>query len=282
MPTGSVDVPTGSVDVPTGSVDAPTGSVDAPTGSVDVSTDSVDVSTDSVDDLRERRIHEESELKKLKDSLEPLNRKSENLERKIDKFNDEAGLKRWLPETLGGSPLEKELVSAMEKQEEIEIEAASIRKLIEERQEVIACIDRKLDGESCDSFLDRLSDPKKAWEDTSRVWEDTTSQIWEDTGKVWEETSKAWEETSKAWEDKWWSNPSKIWEIVDLARAAAENMVMLLVVIVIKNIVIPLVFLMIVLKCSLPMVGYCMRLIPNMKQDVRKLRDAPEQKDRET
>lgn len=193
----------------------------------------IDVPTDSIDDLRKRRTHKEAELEDLRDSLESLDRESENLERKIDKLNDEAGLRRWLPETLGGSSPEKELVSAMEMQEEIELEVALIRERIEEGDEAIACIDRQLDGESCDSFLDR------------------------------------------------WSNPSKIWEVVDKARIVAENMVMLLVVVVIKNIVIPLIFLMIVLKCSLPMIRYCMRLIPNMKQDVEKLRDASEQKGRE-
>lgn len=193
----------------------------------------IDVPTDSIDDLRKRRTHKKSELEGLRDSLESLNRDSENLERKIDKLNDEAGLRRWLPETLGGSSPDKELVSAMKMQEEIELEVALIRERIEEGDEAIACIDRQLDGESCDSFLDR------------------------------------------------WSNPSKIWEVVDKARIAAESMVMLLVVVVIKNIVIPLIFLMVVLKCSLPMIRYCMWLIPNMKQDVEKLRDGPEQKGRE-
>ena len=193
----------------------------------------IDVPTDSIDDLRKRKTHKKSELEGLRDSLESLNRESENLERKIDKLNDEAGLRRWLPETLGGSSPDKELVSAMKMQEEIELEVALIQERIEEGDEAIACIDRQLDGESCDSFLDR------------------------------------------------WSNPSKIWEVVDKARIAAESMVMLLVVVVIKNIVIPLIFLMIVLKCSLPMIRYCMWLIPNMKQDVEKLRDGPEQKGRE-
>ena len=73
----------------------------------------------------------------------------------------------------------------------------------------------------------------------------------------------------------------KIGEVVDMAREAAQRMTMLLAAVVIKNIVIPLVFLAIALKGSLPMIRYCMRLVPIMKQAPKRLQDSREQADRE-
>ena len=66
----------------------------------------------------------------------------------------------------------------------------------------------------------------------------------------------------------------RIAEIVGKAGDIASYTAKLLVAVVIKNIVFPLVFLMIAVKCSLPFVWYWMRLVSNMKQDARGLRAA--------
>ena len=66
----------------------------------------------------------------------------------------------------------------------------------------------------------------------------------------------------------------RVAEIVGKAGDIASFTAKLLVAVIIKNIVFPLVFLMIAVKCSLPVVWYLMRLVSNMKQDARGLRAA--------
>ena len=187
----------------------------------------------SVDDQRlgEQKAHKESELEDLKRSLTSLEKKSVKLDGRIDKLNEEAGWRVWLPEVIGGRSPGKKLAAAKARREEIGHEMDQIQQQIEEGDEVLECIDRRLAGESCDSILEKLSNAGK-------------------TGF------------------------GRIAEIVGKAGDIASYTVKLLVAVVIKNIVFPLVFLMIAVKCSLPIVRYLMRLVSNMKRDARGLRAA--------
>ena len=64
-----------------------------------------------------------------------------------------------------------------------------------------------------------------------------------------------------------------------MAQDMATGIAKLLAAIVIKNIVIPLMFLMIAVKCSLPVIKYSMRLVSNTKRETRELRNTPVQTD---
>ena len=89
------------------------------------------------DDLQEQRARRESELKNLRDSLGPLEREAGDLEKEIDELDDGSGLRRWLPEVIGGESPGKELASAKERREEIGLEIAEIRQEIEEASEAV-------------------------------------------------------------------------------------------------------------------------------------------------
>ena len=195
----------------------------------------IDTTVGSVDDQRlgEQKARKESELEHLKRSLASLEQESEALDETIGKLKDKAGWFRWVPEAIGGKSPGKKLTSKKARREEIGHEMDQFQQRIEKGDEVLECIDRRLAGESCDSFLDKLSSAGYA----------------------------------------------RIAEIAGKAGDVITSTANLLVVVVIKNIVFPLVFLMIAVKCSLPIVRYSMRLVSNMKQDAREMRDALGQAD---
>ncbi len=60
-------------------------------------------------------------------------------------------------------------------------------------------------------------------------------------------------------------------EIVDKSKQMVKNITYLLIAIVIKNILLPLAFLAITIKCSLPIARYSMRLVSGLKRDSKEL-----------
>ena len=168
--------------------------------------------------LGEQKSYEISEAERLKESLATLERESKTLEQRIEKLDDEAGWRGWIPEAIGGKSSDERLTSSKARHEEIAREIEQIQYQIRERQEVLECIDRRLAGESCGSFLDKLSDAGK-------------------TGFT------------------------RISEIVEKSDDLITTLPRLLAVIVIKNIAIPLIFLMIAVMCSVPIAKYGIRFL---------------------
>ena len=72
---------------------------------------------------------------------------------------------------------------------------------------------------------------------------------------------------------------SQVTAIVDKSSGMVTSIVQLSVAIVIKNILFPIVFLMIALKCSLPVIRYAMRKSSAWQQDLRELPDSLRQLD---
>ena len=107
--------------------------------------------------LADQKSQQEAELEGFKDKLASLGRKLEDLNRKIDEFEDEAGWRGWIPEMLGGSPPGEEMASLRAEREEKEREMDRVQQRIEEGEGARKCINRRLAGESCESFWDKLS-----------------------------------------------------------------------------------------------------------------------------
>ena len=74
---------------------------------------------------------------------------------------------------------------------------------------------------------------------------------------------------------------SRIVEHVDMSGDIATNIVKLLVAVIISNIIIPIVFLIIAIKCCLPIIRYSMWLVQDARRDVRALRNMQERTDRD-
>ena len=194
----------------------------------------------SVDDrpLADQKSRQEAELEEFEDALASLRQKSESLDVEIDAHEKETGLRGWLPEWLGGRPPGKELASARAKREDTGREMDRVQEKIGEGRNTLECIERRLAGESCESFWDKLSSAG---------------------------------ETGYA----------RIREIGDLAADMATSTTRLLAAVVIKNIVIPLLFLTIAVKCSVPIIRYSMRLVEGTRREAGTLRNLPEPTDRE-
>ncbi len=72
---------------------------------------------------------------------------------------------------------------------------------------------------------------------------------------------------------------SQVTAIVDKSSGMVTSMVELSIAIIIKNILFPIVFLMIALKCSLPVIRYAVRKSSAWQQDLKELSDSPRKLD---
>ena len=217
--------------------------------------------TDSVDDrsLADQKSQKEDELEGLDGALDSLRQKlgTESLLERFTQFQTDSVDDRPLPDQKiqkeakleglgealdllkrGFDTLDKELISTKARREEIGHKMDQIRRQIEEESEILECIDRRLAGERCESFLERLSSAGKA-------------------------------------------EYARIARIVDMAGDMTTNIIKLLAAVVIKNIVIPLVFLVLAVKCSLPMIKYSMWLVQDTRREVGALRNMSERTDQE-
>lgn len=199
--------------------------------------------------LLEERQKISGESENLRRALTSHQQESDELDKYI---NDLGGNSSWRDEPLNrtreilgtmremlGSPSEEqasakesreevrraeELASAKEEREEIRRKIENIKEQIDQNKERIACIDRLIAGEDCDSLLDDMK------------------QMFSQGVKV---TSQAWSKVSMA-------RFASISEIVEKTKDMVTSMTKLLVVIVVENIILPIVFLMIAVKCSVP------------------------------
>ena len=197
---------------------------------------------DSVDtqQLEEERPRLESSLAKLKKSLSSYQQEAEKLDKRIDQLNEKVGWGQWVlervPGFLGGAPPEKELVSAKEKREKIDQKMEGIQERIHAINEELECINKRLAGKSCDSLLSKFSSIPSA------IIPDAIKTFF--TGFT---------------------------EFPEKANEMVKNITKLLAAIVIKNILLPLVFLLIAIKGSFPFARWAMRLVSGSRRELQEL-----------
>ena len=112
--------------------------------------------------LQKKRTDEETRIQGLEESKASARQEMERLDTRIGKLTDEAGWRRVLPEILGGISPGDELRTATERRREVDREIGRIEDAIDESEEALECIDRRIAGGSCDSLLDRVSKAGKA------------------------------------------------------------------------------------------------------------------------
>ena len=164
-----------------------------------------------VQSLAAQKARKESELNDLKEPMASYTQESEQLDAEIKELNREAGLRRYLPENLGGGSPKEELVAAKARRKEIRRETKKIEDQIHDGEKELECIERRLAGEDCDSLLDKISSA---------------------------------------------ASYTRLKEIVDKAPDMMTSLIKLLMALVVKNILLPIAFLMIAVKCGLPIVRY--------------------------
>lgn len=198
--------------------------------------------------LEEEKPRLENELARLKKSLSSDQQKAEKLDEKINQLNEKVGwgqwVLEWVPESLGGVPPQKELASAKEKREKINQKMARTRERLHVINDQLECTNRRLAGENCDSLLSKLSNLPSA------ILPDAIKTFFAD-----------------------------ITELPDKANEMVKNITKLLAAIVIKNILLPLIFLAICIKCSLPIARYSIQLVSGSRRDAKELQGYLERRD---
>ena len=180
--------------------------------------------------LGKERAGVEERMKALEESKASTRQEMEWLGARIEQINDEAGLRRLLPDSLGGISDGEELRAAKERRQDLERETERIEDAIRESEDALECIKTRIAGGSCDSLLDRISKAGTAG----------ISQLKESFGKL---------------------------------NDMATDITMLLVAIAVKNILFPIAFLMVAVKCGLPIARHASRLLCGFEEDARKLKE---------
>jgi len=179
-----------------------------------------------LDELKNR---EQSRLKGLDESMAAAVREAERLDEAIGKLKGDAGLRRFLPERLGGVSLGEEVVSAKEQREKVDLKIARIEDQLRDGRENLECIERRIAGGTCDSWFERVSKAGKG-------------------------------------------GMSHIKEMFGQVNDMVTSVTMLLIAVSIKNLLLPVLFLMVVGKCSLPVAQLAWRLLCGFERDSRKLK----------
>ncbi len=178
------------------------------------------------EELAKLKSSEESRLDGLDESMASAREEKDQLDEAIDKLNEEAGwwdaLRRILPERLGGVPEGEVLVAKKQRRKEVESEIERIEDQIRDSRENLECFERRIAGQTCDTF----------WETMSKAGRAGISHI----------------------------------------NDSVTYITMLLIAVAIKNILFPIIFLAVVVKCSLPIAHHSSRLLSGFEQDSRKLK----------
>ena len=161
---------------------------------------------------------------------------AQHLDNEIRKLREETGWRGRVPKMLGGVSPGQALSAAITRREAVDHTIQDIEKQIDRANRDLQCIEMRMAGEACDSWLDKLSAAGK---------------------------------TSYA----------KMAAIVDKSSRMVTSIVRLSIAIVIKNILFPIVFLMIALKYGLPVVRYAVRKSSAWQRDLKELPNSLRQLD---
>ena len=180
-------------------------------------------------DLDGQKNREQSRLKDLDESMALAIREAERLDEAIGKLKGDAGLRRFLPERLGGISLGEDFASAKEQREEVDREIVRIEVQIRDGRKNLECIARQIAGGTCESWFDKVS----------RAGKGGMFHIREMFGKV---------------------------------NDMVTSVTMLLIAVSMKNLLFPILFLMVAVKCSLPIAHHASRLLCGFERDSEKLK----------
>lgn len=124
--------------------------------------------------LEEEKVGVDTRMKALEASRASAREEIEQLDARIEELNDKAGLRRLLPDSLGGISDGEELQAAKDRRQALDREIQRTEDAIRETEGALECIDTRIAGGSCDSL----------WERVSRAGTTGISQLKETFGKL--------------------------------------------------------------------------------------------------
>ena len=172
-----------------------------------------------------------------------------------------------------------ELETFMAKRRRVENEIEENEKAMNRNEAELECAERLVAGEDCDTIVD---DVRQLMSETGTATSDIVSRATEVTGKglssagqaagwvfssVTEATNRAFSKMSRGVLDGFKA-------IVDNSKEMVERMAQILVLVVIENIVLPLIFLAIALKASVPIARGLMKISTAISEDTREVLSA--------
>ena len=181
------------------------------------------------EELEKLKDRGEARLGKLNESMASAREEKDRLDEAIDKLNEEAGWRRILPQRLGGVSPGEDLAAKKQRREEVARDIERIEDRIRDGRENVECIERRIAGQTCDTF----------WETVSKAGRAGVAHVKNAFGKL---------------------------------NDMVTDITMLLIAVAIKNILFPIAFLAVAVKCSLPIARHTSRLLSGFERDSAKLK----------
>ena len=97
-----------------------------------------------------------SELEKLKNSISMNEGQLNSVKEKIEELNRESGIKRHLPQMLGGKPESDQLISLRETRASLREKNKTLDDRVVAIQDELECIEKQISGNNCDSFMKKI------------------------------------------------------------------------------------------------------------------------------
>ena len=199
------------------------------------------------------------ELDELLQTHGVLTQETEALDARIQELRNEVGLRRYLPESLGGvSPGEK-LAAAEARREEIRLEVEAIESRVRAMEtEQLASVEARREEfrremETADSQIRAVEEELECIE-KRRAGEDCVSLL----GKLSAMGGEGY---------------ARVRDLIGKAGGVVTTIVKLTIVVIVKNVLLPIAFLMIAVKYALPVARYWARLTSDFRRDVKELRN---------
>ena len=163
----------------------------------------------------------------------------------IKALKEKAGFWRFVPERLGGKAPGSEVDSLKAEQEDLEHELEDIKRQIDEKNSELDCLDRKIEGKRCGSVLERLN--------LNERFAGLTD----------------------------WASKLKILKLNEMLAGLADSIndylvsiAKMLIVLLIKNILFPLLFLYIAMKCGISIIRHTTPLVRSGLDTKREFQEA--------
>ena len=184
-----------------------------------------DIASSTRPELAQQRDEKTRELAGLQKSKSDYEKELGDMDAKIDALNEKAGVGRFIPEMLGGRSPDRGVIPLRAKSEDLRSKVDDVAQRMVTTKNELECIDRRREGKSCGSLLDRLTDASKIG----------------------------------------------IENISNIADAANDFVVLIanvLIVLFVKNILFPVLFLVIAMKCGAYIVRCGVRLKLGLQQEL--------------
>lgn len=156
-----------------------------------------------------------------------------------------------------------ELTQLEAEHRQIESQIEGNRKLIDRNESELECAERRAVGEDCNTILD---DGRQLMSETWTATSGMASRATEAAGKMVSSATEATKRTLSRMSRGVWD---RLKGIADGATDMVKRLTQLLVLKVIENIVLPIIFLAIALKASVPIARGLMRISTTMNEDAR-------------